>query len=365
MPQSTAGRARVYRLGVLRPVFLAVLVGALTGCGTTYLDSFLCTNPDRTHLDESGEPDPCHEHDADAGGAGDAGHPCTGECLPLGPNEWTKPELLWIGAEADAPACPASAPIRNDQFHADLVAPVTCGACTCAPSTGACSLPTSIKAYNKPLCSSSVSPTSYDPPAGWGGTCTAANAIPAGQIQSVSIAPLMLTDNGCAPIEPMNVQEPATWSTYVLVCSGAQTACGVDTTCAPIPPPDSGFRQCISQKGEPKVLECPKTYPDRHVVYDGVDDQRVCSPCTCGTPAGGKCAGSISFFNDGACSTGPILTLTATSDAIACGSVPLGSALGSKAAGPVTYTPSTCEASGGVPADTAKLVGPSIFCCLP
>ena len=350
---------------MLRPVLLAVLFGvAVTGCGVTYLDSYLCANPDVAHLDANGNSDPCHVRDPDAG-MGDAGASCMGECLPLGPNEWTKPQLLWIGAEADAPACPADAPIRSDQFHADLVAPVTCGACACAPSTGSCSLPTSIKAYSKPLCSSSVSPTSFDPPGGWGGTCTSANAIPAGQIQSVSIAPLMVTDDGCAPIDPMNAQAPATWSTYVVVCSGTQTACGIDTTCAPVPPAGAGFRQCISQKGEPKVLACPTTYPDRHVVYDGVDDTRACSPCACGTPIGAKCSGPISFFNDSACGTGAILTLTATSDASICGGVPMGSALGSKSAGPVTFTPSTCEASGGETAEVAKLVGPSIFCCLP
>jgi hypothetical protein len=48
-----------------------------------------------------------------------------------------------------------------------------------------------------------------------------------------------------------------------------------------------------------------------------------------------------------------------------CADVPAGSALGSKSAGPTTYTPGACEASGGEPLGAAVPSQPVTFCCLP
>ena len=91
---------------MLRPVLLAVVFGVgVAGCGVTYLDSYLCANPDGAHLDANGVSDPCHVRDPDAG-TGDAGASCMGECLPLGPNDlFENGEKSWSQGPIEDPDC--------------------------------------------------------------------------------------------------------------------------------------------------------------------------------------------------------------------------------------------------------------------
>jgi len=41
---------------------------AAAGCGVTYLDSYLCANPDSAHVDANGVSDLCHARDHDVDG---------------------------------------------------------------------------------------------------------------------------------------------------------------------------------------------------------------------------------------------------------------------------------------------------------
>jgi hypothetical protein len=68
--------------------------------------------------------------------------------------------------------------------------------------------------------------------------------------------------------------------------------------------PSTGFIAglCIHHDGD---MPCPAGFADRHVFYSGVDDQRGCTPCTCGLSSvacptmGGAATGS-------ATPTGPV-----------------------------------------------------------
>ena len=94
------------RIEAFRVICGVLLLGALLGCEELPLDVYRCQDPDPHHVDATGRPDPCHRHDAIAE---DAGAPCLGICLePLG-RDWTGPDFVWVGDEADAPPCPASA----------------------------------------------------------------------------------------------------------------------------------------------------------------------------------------------------------------------------------------------------------------
>ena len=200
---------------------LALLLVSLTGCDYYDLvDVYWCPDPDKGHKDANGQPDPCHRHDpaaADGGSPADAGEPCPGDgqCVPRAREPWSEPVILWTGPEANAPHCPAGAIFETYTGYADLDAPTSCGACKCDSPIGSCALPAKVTAAAASCAGdgSGVTHTSFDPPTKWEGSCTAANSIPPAKlcdgvpcVQSITIAPLTMTQGGCVPIEPVNVQ---------------------------------------------------------------------------------------------------------------------------------------------------------------
>jgi hypothetical protein len=56
--------------------------------------------------------------------------------------------------------------------------------------------------------------------------------------------------------------------------------------------------------------------------------------------------------------------VTVTSEMSGC-VTGIGGSVQSKSSGSVTYTPATCQPSGGVASGSVTPVGPSTFCCLP
>jgi hypothetical protein len=304
----------------------------------------------------------------DAGINHDAGETCPGVCVPLPEADWNAPALVWVGAEADAPPCSAVAGAPGEYYtgYGDPDGP-PCGACKCEKPSGSCKLPATMTAAAASCAEdgSAVTHTSFDPPQSWDGTCTSSNAIPgvklcggAPCVQSVTIAPLMLTQGGCLPVEPPNNQPPPAWKTFVRACvrDSFPPSCSVEIgVCAPRPP-SQAFRICTLRRGDADKLDCPSTYPDRSVFYDGpVPD---CSPCACGVPSPSSCNGSISFFQDGACGTPPLQTINVNAKGPKCTDVLPGSALASKVASELSYSGGYCTPSGGVPLAT-------VICCIP
>jgi hypothetical protein len=57
---------------------------------------------------------------------------------------------------------------------------------------------------------------------------------------------------------------------------------------------DAGLRACVYQSGD---IACPAGYATKNLLYTGEMDGRSCAGCACGgTPTGGSCAGTISFW---------------------------------------------------------------------
>ena len=365
---------------------LALLLVSLTGCDYYDLvDVYWCPDPDKGHKDANGQPDPCHRHDpaaADGGSPADAGEPCPGDgqCVPRAREPWSEPVILWTGPEANAPHCPAGAIFETYTGYADLDAPTSCGACKCDSPIGSCALPAKVTAAAASCAGdgSGVTHTSFDPPTKWEGSCTAANSIPPAKlcdgvpcVQSITIAPLTMTQGGCVPIEPVNVQATPVWKTFARACIHSKiiSECGPNAeVCAP-PAPGPEFKTCVLYRGKPSKVTCPSAYPGRSVFYEGlIDDTRACKSCACGAPEGSTCTGSIGLFSDAACGS-PLGLPTFPVDATgpACFDIkPAGPALGSKAASEPLFTPGTCKASGGKPQNDAS-GDPEIatvFCCL-
>jgi hypothetical protein len=308
------------------------------------------------------------------GGAGTGGgSSCPGQCVRGPAVGWTFPNLVWFGADpSQAPQCWPEAPLLAFEGHEGLDAPIDCGTCTCTPSTGSCSLPTSMTA-NAATCAqngTSTPHTPFDPSSGWNGACDTNESIPSGKlcsgvkcVQSLTIGPLAMTENGCVPSEPP-AQSTPTWKTFLRACQSVQhDLCeSSGDICIPSSPP--GFRVCIYQKGD---NDCPSEftpYAEKHLVAVGYNDTRTCSPCACGAPSGGACSSTVSVYTDGACST-LAYSATVTSSGPDCHDLPSGTPLGSKSATAPTYTPGSCMPSGGEPMGAATLTQPATYCCLP
>jgi hypothetical protein len=320
----------------------------------------------------------CPDAGNEGGDAGDGsadgpiGEDCAEECLPVPQAGWTDPLLAWIGPEFQAPACPPKASVEGPDGYADLSAPDLCGACSCGPPTGACALPETLTA-NSSACPGSDPGTAhmpFDPPdGGWDGGCTANDGIDCGQIgdggscvQSITIAPLTLSESGCVPTLGPSTRDPPSWGTFARLCRGEPFGrCGNDgLRCSPSAPP--GFRACIYQKED---NDCPgDRYTEKHLFYKGFQDTRMCSPCTCGSATGSTCSSTISIYADGACATTPTYTVTVDSTGPLCDGVIPGTALSSKSATAPTYVPGTCQPSGG-PTGAATATGPFTLCCSP
>jgi hypothetical protein len=298
----------------------------------------------------------------------DAGETCNGVCLPVRPVSWDGPYLLWKGNEADAPHC-SDLPGKLDEVYTGHGYPdgtTLCGACTCASSIGSCDLPATLitAAASCADISPSVAHLSFDPPTDWTGTCTTEKAIPAGKlcggvpcVQSVTIAPLTMTQGGCLPIEPPSLKPPPPWKTFARACAtgGGQACTATPGVCKPAAPgPD--FKQCIAIIGESGLSECPPKYPDRNVFYQG--DTPSCSSCACDMPIGSGCSGSIVVSAGSACSPPLLPAISLNEKDATCTDLPPGSALGSKSASDPQYSPGHCEPSGGKPLGT-------VFCCQP
>jgi hypothetical protein len=340
---------------------LALLLVVLAGCDVMNIDVYDCPAPDKGHQDAKGEPDPCHRNDLTAGDAGlpgDAGETCTGVCVPFIPTLWAGPLLVWMGDEAEAPPCPALADAEGFTARRPPAGQPCPTSCTCGPTSGSCTLPATLTANSAPCPGNAPGAvhTAFDPPPSWTDTCTAANAIPAGQlcggvpcVQSVTIAPLTVIESDCQPVETPNVAPPP-WGTFARACQNVKPpphCVGEAGVCAPAPPGPE-FKQCIASWNYPDVLPCPPSFPEKNVFYKDFVDSRFCTPCTCGAAESGTCVGSIGLFSDAACAA-PLIGPTIAIDAVSpkCHDVPPGSALGSKSASEPTYTPGSCPVTGG------------------
>ncbi|MRG98286.1 hypothetical protein [Polyangium spumosum] len=307
----------------------------------------------------------------------DCNFECLGDCAPFRPAGFTFPFLAWIGPnDGTAPACPDAAPVEQYTWYADLVIPPKpCGPCSCRPSTGACTLPSTITAHAAPCTPpEGTIATPTNPPAGWDGACTAEGAIPADLscgpgvpcVQSVTFGPLGVEDETCMAVDASNsttVPPPVpSFSQLARICEGsAFGACESDEHC--IPAEQDGFRHCVERLG---IHACPaEDYIDRVIVYEAFEDHRTCSPCTCGAPEGSSCSAWITLYEDAACSADTFKASASSTKPTCLDINPEGQGIAAKAATAPTYHAGVCEASGGELSGDVALVGPRTLCCRP
>lgn len=347
---------------------LLISVGTVGGCVQHGQIGYNCDPSiyEEEHLGPDGQPDPCHRRDLPPNAGGCAVGVCTET-----PLYWDGPTLLWSGPAGQAPECPTGPTGIAWEGHDDLMAPSECEACTCAPPTGSCTLPSMLTASTQACNIQGGASASFDAPVPWDGQCDTAIQVPTGVATSLTIAPLTVMESGCMPGPSMAAKiVSAYWATDVRACHGPAFVPCLDTESACIPNEDPlDFRVCITTRGE---YTCPPTpgsvYTERHIFYNGIKDDRQCSTCTCGPPMGSACTADISIYQGagGTCGGSIVEQLSISSVSSKCVDIqPPGQALGGKSAGPTTYSPGACEPMGGSPSGIATTGESFTFCCRP
>lgn len=343
---------------------VSLLLGAvfgLVGCGPLLIG--------RIYL----ESDAGEDAGGDAGAGGAASIPadggCEGTCLSA-PEGWDGPFASWWGNARQAPACPNGV---SNRWYAGLVVPTTCEGCACEASIGMCALPSKLTASTKP-CGGGGKPIPFDAPPGWDGTCDKTNPIDAAAgAQSLSIDPLVVSQEACAVSATSGPPKPAEthWETEAVAClSDHWSWCSApDTIC--VPPVKPPFRVCVLHDGD-RPCDGHTGFTEKvGVFYDGVDDQRQCTACGCGSPKGSMCVAQVSVYQSDMTCNGPmtVSNLGVSSQKPTCTDInPSGQPLGSKVATSPTYIAGTCDPIPSVvdpDAGTATPQWPITICCQP
>jgi hypothetical protein len=312
----------------------------------------------------------CHPDAGDGGNSFDPVEPlsCPGDCIAPGPAKFRRePVLLWVGdGQSEPPTCPERASTAIYDGHSGLVAPHDCPFCKC--ELPECVPPLAPIASEGPSCAGPVMAPISTPP-DWTGDC-AAIAPPLDTIASVEIPTTGVT--ACQAVEslpPPKFGGSLSWSKTARACDGeAFGRCEGGLLCRPTSePPPPGFLQCILYEqtvDEGSLPQCPDTYPAQFVFYEGITDDRSCTPCQCGDPVGAQCKAAVSAFESEQCDPiSKVFEVSAELDSTACVTMGPMPTLAGLSASWVINEPGACVALGGEPTGEARPVAPSVFCC--
>lgn len=299
------------------------------------------------------------------GGAGYA-------CVATAPLGWTGYLSLYVGPDGEAPACPAQFPsaipyVGRSTPTAD---PAACATCACgAPMGGVCDLADVIIVSEK-TCQSIDPPafaTNLSVPAAWDGKCESMGSAPGGLTtcggfcnRTVKAAAPQLVGGACAVSGGEATKPEVKWATLGKACGDAPSGGGCTGGQVCQPTPATGFESglCNYKPGE---QACPgEPFTEQHVFYEGVEDTRMCTECSCGSPVNATCAATITVFTDNACTTGAV-----SFSAGSCALLPGNPTITGRSAMITSMSPCACQPSGGESMGAVTATQPTTFCCVP
>ncbi|WP_437592659.1 hypothetical protein [Sorangium sp. So ce1000] len=260
----------------------------------------------------------------------------------------------------DEPLCPSSAPAMVYWGYETPDYFFECSPCRC--SEPACALPDDVRTAASLKCGGSEVAV-REPQEILNGTCVVPSEALVNDHKSLLLGATRVTP--CeAGVEPPPVPRLIPrWYRSGLACAGnLPEGTNVSPSATGVPSDEeSGFARCVMYLGEGEVT-CPEGYPVDVVLYDGIRDERYCTPCECGPPTGSECSLMLLSFRDGACEE--LLTAgAASSDAPGCLAATPGVKPKSMKAIWQVNQPGSCEPSGGEPRGEIVLTGPTTFCC--
>ncbi|WP_437736634.1 hypothetical protein [Sorangium sp. So ce1335] len=285
---------------------------------------------------------------------------CKGQCVDPTPEGFDGPALLWVGRTVDEPQCPDSAPVTVYTGHETLDDPIVCSPCRCSESI--CALPEGLTMAPSARCEGAGIPLNRTLDV-LNGACV----VPSEHFVSDHKALLLGSPRfmPCkASVEPPPVPRILfpRWYRSGKACAGVtrKETCGAPKTCVPAEQMRE-FSLCIMHLGEGEVT-CPQDYPEQVVLYDGMEDERRCTPCECGPPTGGECSLALLSYRDAACSDLLGAGAASEKDPGCLAPTPGVQPKSMKAVWHINE-PGRCEPSGGELEGEVILTGPSTFCC--
>lgn len=246
---------------------------------------------------DPGEEDCSNGVDDNDDGLADCADPICGglgyACVPSVPAGWFGPAIV---SETDpSSGCSGAFATEVALAHRGLQAEAAvCDACSCeADGDGTCGPATLVMARTTgggcaAACEANVQ---LDPD-----SCEdlGAVAFPCGSSQGVFSSDSITVPNwsvACIASAQSPMLPEISWQADALVCRApAGGGCGGDAVCAPPPPASATDAVCIAAAGEG---DCPSAYPLKTVLYEGFDDGRDCTDCSC---AAQPCVGEVEFF---------------------------------------------------------------------
>ncbi len=292
-------------------------------------------------------------------------------CTTPVPAGWMGPVALW---QANTPASPPGCdpgwgnPV---DLHAGLsAAPATCG-CACAATGQVCSATGTF--YSSTSCTG-VNGTAV----ATGNACTPVTGASTGSQESFVATSATPSGGKCTATTSKTVSAIA-WSKLARTCTytGRLNSPGGCAAGQCVAAPSSNFTSlCVYSTVNPPPTSCPAGYTKTApmVFYAGQPtDTRDCGPCSCGTPSGGSCAGTIALYGDLSSScTGATVSYPVGAPCSCYGQAgcPLGvNPLPNKPAfvqANYKVTPGTCATPiQPQPVGTATPTGPTTLCCRP
>jgi hypothetical protein len=284
-------------------------------------------------------------------------------CSPSFPNPWWGPAQLWQGSEPPGDAfCQENGTldsIASGHFGAIADRP-QCADCLCGPPAGVLCSTARLTFSASSNCSSPGSQLSIP-----------SNICQAFLLSSVDArsfrweaAPAV--GGACQPTtDGSSVIPPLRWSQYAEVCvpplPGGGCATGV---CVPRPASPFAAGICIVHPGD---LACPSNYPQRYVYYQASLDTRACTECSCTSPSGAACSGSVTVGSDALCGAdrSTVQTIGSCGTLGADPSPPSPPFLQSRSGfySEGSASGGSCTASGGAVTGTVSETDPITICC--
>ncbi|MEZ4298442.1 MAG: hypothetical protein R3B70_26055 [Polyangiaceae bacterium] len=283
---------------------------------------------------------------------------------------------VWVGPAEEAPsACPEWATLQLFELHdGPIPGSLDCPSCTCTPSETTCAPPAEWTAVPRSCADPPDSSGAFfGAPDNWNGVCSAQSTIAAGTecpggepcAQSVVVSAPAVLAAPCAVStsgDPQKSDPAWTWETIALACvqetPEKRDFCKYSDF---IPFPKDDYRLCFETDKE----ACPTDYDPPLLFFKDAEDNRECTPCSCGSPEGNACSMKVSAYSDPGCVNELGGAVISGSDPDVCFDVPDGAALGSKRAELVEKQGGTCAPSGGEVTGSIQPKESVRLCCQP
>lgn len=263
-------------------------------------------------------------------------------CIAAAPDGWQGPAWVRRGEPPAMLGCPDGFDEGFQMFADETVEPAVCG-CSCGPAVDVICEPEVRFRIHDDQC------VGVDGSVPLSGCVTLPFAKNLDQQWSLETE---VQSGGCEPTTETFLP-PIEFSVELNAC--VPTLSGqCDGTCATDIP--DGGQYCVWSLGD---IECPSNdFPEKSLVYSGVNDGRDCLDCQCAAPAE-YCGGSAQLYSDAGCGGAPLGTLpTFACDPAVAGVVSVNFILAPDPG-------AQCEPSTGQPLGQVTFQDETTICCSP